>query len=253
MPRFLALLAVLAAACGKQRTGPPISWQPLADRAASSSPHFRRLDAAVSGLMFGNELRQQHVLPYIYAGAGTAIGDYDGDGLPDIYLVSQDGPNKLFRQHGPLRFQDVTVAAGGLDGGAAWGSAASFADLDGDGWLDLLKRQMAGPPVIYKARCGEAAAVTVRLAGTQPNPYGVGARIEVEAGGVTQTRWIHAGESLSSSAPYMAHVGLADATTIDRLTITWSDGTVAAFEDLDVNEHIEVRHPQGASRLPFGG
>jgi len=173
----------------------------------------------------------------------------EGDGTFFYNPVKQ--ADMLYLQDDSASFEDVAAAWGIDDTMVTRG--VILADLDGDGWLDLLKRQMAGPPVIYKARCGEAAAVTVRLAGTQPNPYGVGARIEVEAGGVTQTRWIHAGESLSSSAPYMAHVGLADATTIDRLTITWSDGTVAAFEDLDVNEHIEVRHPQGASRLPFGG
>ena len=68
-------------------------------------------------MRFENELRREHVLPYIYGGAGVAIGDYDNDGLPDVYLVSQDGPNKLFRQHSPMRFEDVTESAGGLGGG----------------------------------------------------------------------------------------------------------------------------------------
>ena len=51
---------------------------------------------------------------------GVAIGDFDGDGLPDIYLVSGPGKNKLYRQVAPMKFEDVTAKAG-VDGGDAWG------------------------------------------------------------------------------------------------------------------------------------
>ena len=101
-------------------------------------------------MRFENELRREHVLPYIYGGAGVAIGDYDNDGLPDVYLVSQDGSNKLFRQHSPMRFEDVTESAGGLGGGEAWGSAASFADVDGDGYLDLYVCNTEAPNLLYQ-------------------------------------------------------------------------------------------------------
>ncbi|MCA8943097.1 MAG: VCBS repeat-containing protein [Planctomycetes bacterium] len=113
-------------------------------------PRFRRLDPVETGVDFTNRLRKENVIPYIYSGAGVAIGDYDRDGLPDLYLVSQDGPNRLFRQVAPLRFEDVTESAGGLDGGDAWGTAATFADIDGDHDLDLYVCNTEAPNLLYR-------------------------------------------------------------------------------------------------------
>jgi hypothetical protein len=68
-------------------------------------------------------------------GVGVAVGDYDNDGDPDIYVTNY-GPNILYRNNGDGTFQDVTEAAG-VDGGDKLGSGACFFDMDGDGDLDL--------------------------------------------------------------------------------------------------------------------
>ncbi len=135
-----ALAACLSTACGEH--APParpagLVAAPLPVRSGGETPRFRRLDPAACGIDFVNELTKANSYQYLTNGAGLAAGDYDGDGLVDLYLVSQDGPNRLFRQVAPLRFQDVTAAAGNVDGGDAWGTGASFADVDGDGDLDL--------------------------------------------------------------------------------------------------------------------
>jgi hypothetical protein len=67
-------------------------------------------------------------------GVGCAVGDYDADGDPDLF-VSQYGPDALYRNNGDGTFTDVAEAAGVAD--PLWGSGAAFADYDGDGWLDL--------------------------------------------------------------------------------------------------------------------
>ena len=67
-------------------------------------------------------------------GMGCAVGDYDNDADPDIYLTYW-GPNQLLRNDGDGAFADVTGAAGVGDPG--WGSSAAFGDLDNDGLLDL--------------------------------------------------------------------------------------------------------------------
>ena len=67
-------------------------------------------------------------------GMGCAVGDYDNDADPDIYLTYW-GPNQLLRNDGHGSFADVTAAAGVGDPG--WGSSAAFGDLDNDGLLDL--------------------------------------------------------------------------------------------------------------------
>ncbi|MEE8468294.1 MAG: VCBS repeat-containing protein, partial [Planctomycetota bacterium] len=65
---------------------------------------------------------------------GVTVGDYDGDGHPDLYLTN-DGPNRLYRNRGDGTFEDVTAAMG--VGGAHWSTGATFLDYDRDGDLDL--------------------------------------------------------------------------------------------------------------------
>lgn len=67
-------------------------------------------------------------------GMGCAVGDFDGDGKPDLY-VTQLGSNRLYRNRGDGTFEDVTRQAGVAVN--SWSTSAAFVDYDGDGWLDL--------------------------------------------------------------------------------------------------------------------
>ncbi|MSQ90692.1 MAG: CRTAC1 family protein [Phycisphaerales bacterium] len=66
---------------------------------------------------------------------GSAVGDYDGDGFDDIYVACA-GPDRLFRNLGSGRFDDVSTVAG-IGNEKLWGTSAAFADLDGDHDLDI--------------------------------------------------------------------------------------------------------------------
>ncbi len=68
-------------------------------------------------------------------GQGVAVGDYDGDGRPDLYVTNL-GPNRMYRNLGQGRFEDVGEALGVAD--PRWGASACFADLEPDGDLDLV-------------------------------------------------------------------------------------------------------------------
>lgn len=151
---LLVVLAVVGSVAGcssePEAEAELVTMTPLAEREAAEGTRFSRLDPGETGLSFRNELRRENTVAYVYMGAGLTVGDYDGDGLPDVYMVSQDGANKLFRQTSPLQFEDVTASAGaGLDGGDAWGTAATFADVDGDGDLDLYVCNLESPNLLF--------------------------------------------------------------------------------------------------------
>ncbi|MGI9518796.1 MAG: VCBS repeat-containing protein, partial [Pirellulaceae bacterium] len=115
----------------------------------SVTGRFARLDAGETGLDFVNELLPHNLRNYLLNGAGVASGDFDNDGQVDLFAVSQDGSNRLFRQTAAWQFSDVTEAAGGLGGGDLWGTGASFADVNNDGWLDLYVGNLNGPNHLY--------------------------------------------------------------------------------------------------------
>ena len=70
------------------------------------------------------------------ANGGVATGDFDGDGLADFYVTSPKGGNRLFRNLGDFRFDDVTADVG-LQDANFWGTGATFVDIDNDGDLDI--------------------------------------------------------------------------------------------------------------------
>ncbi len=93
-----------------------------------------------------------HVLDVGAIGTGVAIGDYDGDGRPDIFIVSKTESCRLFRNLGNWKFEDVTEKAGVGDKGAdasIWKQGATFADVNNDGRLDIYVCRFGAPNLLY--------------------------------------------------------------------------------------------------------
>ncbi|MGQ0641520.1 MAG: VCBS repeat-containing protein [Gemmatimonadaceae bacterium] len=105
------------------------------------APLFERLTPEASGIAFVNELPEDpefNILNYLYYynGGGVAVGDIDNDGLQDLYFSANLGANRLYRNLGNYRFEDVTDRAG-VKGPEGWKTGVTMADANGDGHVDI--------------------------------------------------------------------------------------------------------------------
>lgn len=146
----LIVFTLTAAAPGQ---GEGITSTALKPPAPAPGPTmFTQLDAAQTGIDFENRIDwdnpRKHLYMHSYAGGGVCIGDYDNDGRPDLYLTSQIGRDRLYRQVGDMVFEDVTDQAG-VNLGTAWGTGATFLDFDNDGDLDLYVCNYDAPNLLY--------------------------------------------------------------------------------------------------------
>ena len=107
---------------------------------------FTLLTPEQTGVLFTNQLSWERGLANqnLFNGAGVCVGDFDGDGWPDVYGCNLEGANGLFRNLGGWQFTNVTLAAGVACLNQS-SRGATFADLNGDGWLDLLVTSVSGP------------------------------------------------------------------------------------------------------------
>ena len=102
-----------------------------------------------SGLVFENNLEYtENLNPYTYRnfynGGGVALGDVNNDGLIDVYFTGNIVDNKLFLNKGNFKFVDITTTAG-VACSNVWSTGATFADINGDGFLDIYVCK-SGPP-----------------------------------------------------------------------------------------------------------
>lgn len=102
---------------------------------------FKTISASQSGIDFANTLQETegfNIIEYLYYynGAGLAIGDVNGDELPDIFFSANQSENKLYLNQGNLKFKDITQQAG-IQQNGGWSTGVTMADVNGDGALDI--------------------------------------------------------------------------------------------------------------------
>ena len=102
---------------------------------------FQKIPASHSKITFNNRIAEVDSinpidLEFLYNGGGVAVGDFNNDGLPDLYFTASIASNQLYLNKGNLAFEDVTAEAG-VTGEGRWSNAASVVDINNDGWLDI--------------------------------------------------------------------------------------------------------------------
>jgi len=126
---LFALLACTGTAWSQPRT------------AAQNKTLFQLLPPTRTGITFTNKIFESDSLNIlnqanIYNGGGVGIGDFNHDGLQDIFLSGNMVSSKLYLNKGHLKFEDITDRAG-VTGEGRWCTGVSVVDINGDGWLDI--------------------------------------------------------------------------------------------------------------------
>ena len=120
---YIVVLAYMLAACRQQPSG----------------KLFSKVEN--SGISFTNTLRNTtdfNIFSYrnFYNGAGVAIGDVNNDGLADVFLTANMGPNRLYLNKGDWTFEDISEKAG-FKAKQKWSTGVAMADVNADGLLDI--------------------------------------------------------------------------------------------------------------------
>ena len=189
--------------------------------------------------------------------------DYDLDGWldllfanghldPDIETVQPNvryaQPTQLFRNAGGTRFEEVTDTAGGDLAQPRVARGAAHADLDGDGDYDLVLTTNGGPAAIFENRRSDKRHwLGVDLEGTQGNRDGIGAVVEISAGGVEQSWLVRTGGSYCSQSQLYPIFGLGEADEVDELVVRWPSGAVQRRSGVAADQRIRMVETAGTA------
>ena len=192
---------------------------------------------------------------------GTGFIDYDNDGYKDLFVAtghvypqvdlydfgtSYAEPNQLYKNLRNGTFKDVSEE---VDGGLLIkkvSRGAAFGDYDNDGDTDVIIMNLNETPTLLRNDGGNRNHwILFQTIGTQSNRSGVGARITVTTGGLTQMREVQAGSSFLCGNDLRVHFGLKHYKTVDRVTIRWPSGLKESFDHLPANRLIVLKEGAG--------
>lgn len=114
------------------------------------STGFKQLSSSRTNITFVNSMSREKIGEnrHFLNGSGVAAGDINGNGLVDLYFAGFEGPNRLYKNLGGMKFEDITEQAGVAHEGY-YSTGTVFADVNGNGHLDLLVTSLNGDNVLY--------------------------------------------------------------------------------------------------------
>ena len=152
----------------------------------------------------------------------------------------------VFRNQGNLTFANET-ASWGLDT-PSFGSGATYADLDGDGALDLVVNNTNDTAFVYRNNSRSLAPANqylqVRLEGEGPNRFGIGSKVTLQTGGQTLYQELEPTRGFQSSVDYILTFGLGKVDTVRSVSVDWPDGRVTTLKNVAANRRITVKQSE---------
>ncbi len=184
--------------------------------------------------------------------------DLDNDGRRDVAVAAgptpglgsvatsfqiQEQPNAIWQGVGPARFEERTAELGFGDTDADYGLVS--ADLDSDGYRELIVSSWSGQPKVYDNPCGSSAWLEVELVGPPGNTEGFGARLQARDGD-----WWHSEELHNllgvGQEPSRFHLGLGSREVLEELEVLWPDGTRMSSRNIPTRRLLTVTHPDAS-------
>jgi hypothetical protein len=195
-------------------------------------------------------------------GFGTVLGDFDQDGDLDLALTNghvgaNDGPkdpfwnayfdrNQVLMNEGQGRFRDISESNPALCARPNVGRGLCQGDIDGDGALDLVVTEIAGPVRILRNVAPQRGHwLIVRAIEPQHQRDALGAEVTITAAGHRWQRLVQSGYSFQSSNDPRVHFGLGDVDRIDGIEVRWCDGVRERFKQTTVDCVVEIRRGMG--------
>jgi hypothetical protein len=200
-------------------------------------------------------------------GFGCFFFDYDNDGWDDIFVsdghiedqiekvqkrVSYAEPPHLFRNLGAGKFQEVTGTMGSSFASPKVGRGAAYADINNDGFPDLLLTTNGGKAFLFESDGGKNHSLRVRLVGTKSNRDGIGASVKVTSGKESQTKLVHSGSSYLSQSELTLTFGLGSSTKSDGIEVDWPSGQVDKLVNVDAGQTLTLQEGKGiVKKVPY--
>lgn len=190
------------------------------------------------------------------------FADFDNDGWQDLFFSAGHifsevdhlktnqrfrNPRLLYWNLGNGKFEDVSEKSGAGLRAPHSSRGAAVGDFDNDGNLDLLIMNMNEPPSLLRNENKSGNKwFKAHLRGVQSNRAAIGAKVRMEAGGRSQTQVVLSQSGFYSCNDPRVHFGLKDAATVDVLEITWPNGRVERWRNLNSNQVFQAVEGSGS-------
>lgn len=192
-------------------------------------------------------------LPYV--GWGTKFFDYNNDGWVDLFVANGHVYPQLpgYRQRRLLHrnnrdgtFSEVSADFGAVLTEDRVSRGVAFGDIDNDGDIDLIIADLDGPPQLLRNDGGNTDnSILIKTVGVKSNRSGIGARVTVVSGDLTQVDEVRSGDSYISQSDLRLHFGLQKRTKVDSILVRWPSGVIDKVSSVGVNRIVTIKEGQG--------